>query len=390
MYEHALAASKEYLLFRPMINDTANMTFSGTFDVKLGGKIDKNGRPEGYLNPKTGHLNCFVGGMVGLAARAFGHEEDMELAEQLAESCAWAYRITASGVMPEDFTLLPCPKPGRCEWNETYWKHELDPAWASREGMIAKWGVDESERIMKQEEADKLAAAAKLEADNDSDHDEKQEEAEKLAAAAGLEDEHSDNENHVSNTASKTATSDIVRRRPPGTLPDTARVLGATHGQHPKNDAGATSPSKTIGAAPENNFKLTFPKPLTHEQFVQGKITREKLYPGVTNMNDKRYLLRPEAIESIFYLHRLTGNPIWRRHGWDMFLAVERLSRTALAYSSVLDVTMPETPYHQGVMESFWTAETLKYFWLLFEGEEVMDLGEWVLNTEAHGFRLSI
>jgi len=71
-----------------------------------------------------------------------------------------------------------------------------------------------------------------------------------------------------------------------------------------------------------------------------------------------------------------------------MFLAVERLSRTELAYSAVHDVTAPDTPYHSGTMESFWTAETLKYFWLLFETEDVLDLGEWVLNTEAHGFRL--
>ena len=39
-------------------------------------------------------------------------------------------------------------------------------------------------------------------------------------------------------------------------------------------------------------------------------------------------------------------------------------------------------------MESFWTAETLKYFFLLFEDESVMNLDEWVLNTEAHGFKL--
>jgi len=289
MYEHALAASKEYLLFRPMINDTVNVTFSGTFDVKLGGTIDENGRPEGYLNPKTGHLNCFVGGMIGLGARAFGHEEDMELAEQLAESCAWAYRITASGVMPEEFTLLPCLEPGRCEWNETYWTHHLDPVWASREGMIAKWEADESERAMKQEEAEKLAAAAELEADDDPEHDERVEEAEQLAAAAaGLEDKASNDEN-VPGTASTTATSKITKRHPPGALPDTARVLGATHKQHPSPDGTANN---VLGTAPEHGFKITFPKPLTHEEFVQGKVTREKLYPGVTNMNDKRYLLR--------------------------------------------------------------------------------------------------
>jgi len=38
-------------------------------------------------------------------------------------------------------------------------------------------------------------------------------------------------------------------------------------------------------------------------------------------------------------------------------------------------------------MESFWTAETLKYFYLIFEDSDVVSLDEWVLNTEAHPFR---
>lgn len=39
-------------------------------------------------------------------------------------------------------------------------------------------------------------------------------------------------------------------------------------------------------------------------------------------------------------------------------------------------------------MESFWTAETLKYLWLLFGEEELLSLDEWVFNTEAHPFRV--
>ena len=40
-------------------------------------------------------------------------------------------------------------------------------------------------------------------------------------------------------------------------------------------------------------------------------------------------------------------------------------------------------------MEGFWLAETLKYFWLLFGGNELemsgpLDLSKTVLNTEAH------
>jgi mannosyl-oligosaccharide alpha-1,2-mannosidase len=39
-------------------------------------------------------------------------------------------------------------------------------------------------------------------------------------------------------------------------------------------------------------------------------------------------------------------------------------------------------------MESFWMAETLKYFYLIFSEPSLLSLDEWVLNTEAHPFRL--
>jgi mannosyl-oligosaccharide alpha-1,2-mannosidase len=38
-------------------------------------------------------------------------------------------------------------------------------------------------------------------------------------------------------------------------------------------------------------------------------------------------------------------------------------------------------------MESFWLAETLKYFYLVFEEWDVVSLDEFVLNTEAHPLR---
>ena len=38
-------------------------------------------------------------------------------------------------------------------------------------------------------------------------------------------------------------------------------------------------------------------------------------------------------------------------------------------------------------MESFWLAETLKYFYLLYSEPSLISLDDWVLNTEAHPFR---
>lgn len=50
-----------------------------------------------------------------------------------------------------------------------------------------------------------------------------------------------------------------------------------------------------------------------------------------------------------------------------------------------------EVPAKQGNgMESFWLAETLKYLWLLFGSDDLLSLDEWVLNTEAHPFRISL
>lgn len=38
--------------------------------------------------------------------------------------------------------------------------------------------------------------------------------------------------------------------------------------------------------------------------------------------------------------------------------------------------------------QSFWLAETLKYFFLIFSPPDVVSLDDFVLNTEAHPFRI--
>ena len=108
---------------------------------------------------------------------------------------------------------------------------------------------------------------------------------------------------------------------------------------------------------------------------------------GMTAMASREYRLRPEAIESVFVLYRITRNEYYREIGWKMFEAITKYTRTEFGFSSIEDVTVTSVR-KLDKMESFWTAETLKYFWLLFEDENVMSLDEWVLSTEAHGFKL--
>ncbi|GAM39600.1 hypothetical protein TCE0_034r11284 [Talaromyces pinophilus] len=107
---------------------------------------------------------------------------------------------------------------------------------------------------------------------------------------------------------------------------------------------------------------------------------------GFMRIDDSSYQLRPEAIESVFVMYRLTGDPSWQEKGWRMFESVEKHSRTSIAHARLENV-MDAHPAKKDSMESFWLAETLKYFYLLFSEPKLVSLDKYVLNTEAHPFR---
>ncbi|KAI1771816.1 glycoside hydrolase family 47 protein [Hypoxylon cercidicola] len=122
------------------------------------------------------------------------------------------------------------------------------------------------------------------------------------------------------------------------------------------------------------------------DEHVQHIIDTRRLPPGMVEVDDRRYILRPEAIESVFYMWRLTGNTKFMDQAWTMFEAVEKWTRSKYASAALDDVTL-ERPTQVDSMESFWLAETLKYFYLIFGDWELASLDKWVLNTEAHPLR---
>ncbi|ODH27804.1 hypothetical protein ACO22_04082 [Paracoccidioides brasiliensis] len=108
---------------------------------------------------------------------------------------------------------------------------------------------------------------------------------------------------------------------------------------------------------------------------------------GFTLVRDGHYRLRPEAIESVFYLYRITGDRKLQDTAWEMFQAIEKHTHTDLANASLRDVMQPELG-NEDSMESFWFGETLKYFYLIFSEPDLISLDEFVFNTEAHPFRI--
>lgn len=112
-----------------------------------------------------------------------------------------------------------------------------------------------------------------------------------------------------------------------------------------------------------------------------------ELPQGFTSAKDKRYILRPEAIESVFVLYRITGDKRFQESAWDMFTAIQKATETELANAALVDILVKGEPEKLDSMESFWLAETLKYFYLIFSEPDVISLDEYVFNTEAHPFK---
>ena len=61
-----------------------------------------------------------------------------------------------------------------------------------------------------------------------------------------------------------------------------------------------------------------------------------------------------------------------------MFEAIKNATASNYGAAAVLDVTS-DTPVTLDEMESFWLAETLKYFYLLFSDPEWISLDDYVL-----------
>jgi mannosyl-oligosaccharide alpha-1,2-mannosidase len=109
--------------------------------------------------------------------------------------------------------------------------------------------------------------------------------------------------------------------------------------------------------------------------------------PGFIEISDPRYILRPEAIESVFYLYRITGEQKYQDAAWEMWQAIDRVTKTNFANAALKDITKVDGGLEDS-MESFWMAETLKYFYLIFSEPGVISLDDYVFNTEAHPFKL--
>lgn len=254
MYTQSMAAANESIFYRPMTLTSEDILFPGFVNVSP----DDPARAKS-LNPASGHLTCFTGGMLALGGKLTSNTDHLSWSTQLTNGCVWAYKSFPTGVMPETFYLTPCPDRTACPWNQDTWH------------------------------------------------------------------------------------ADVMRANTP------------------------SSSSKEAAAV----------------------VKDARLPEGFSKVLDARYILRPEAIESIFIMYRITGDKKWQEKAWEMWRAIDNLTSTKYANSAVEDMNpkQGEKVEMADSMESFWLGETLKYFYLIFSEPDLVSLDEWVFNTEAHPFK---
>eukprot|EP00049_Salpingoeca_infusionum_P022704 m.8272 g.8272 ORF g.8272 m.8272 type:complete len:630 (+) comp5339_c0_seq2:127-2016(+) len=99
---------------------------------------------------------------------------------------------------------------------------------------------------------------------------------------------------------------------------------------------------------------------------------------------DAHNLLRPETVESLYIMYRLTNDKLYQEWGWNIYQAFEKHCRVGTGGYSSLNSVLSEHPTFRDKMESFFLGETLKYLFLLFTEEDLIPHSQWVFNTEAH------
>ena len=113
----------------------------------------------------------------------------------------------------------------------------------------------------------------------------------------------------------------------------------------------------------------------------QAGIEPEEFDYAARKITSPGYPLRPEIVESTYYLYRHTKDPKYLLMGEKLWRDFVKYCRTDEGYAALKNV---ETKEKTDSMQSFLFAETFKYFYLLFAPPDTLDFDHVIFNTEAH------
>lgn len=327
MYLKTIEDVRRYMLYRPMVPDNRDILFSGS--------VTTRGDPEtdAKLSADVEHLTCFIGGMVGMAAKVFDLDKDLEIAKRLTDGCVWAYESTASGIMPEGATVMPCESVQDCKWNQTAYYLFLDPMGTGRDVQVQEYldGKLVTEALEAEAAAQKkLEDEAKGETipevssntttDYDTTDPSRGSESLKKDEPISLQKRQDNPKNDVPKPITHNFKDDIPAKSDPPqsqtgqSSPQKAltpaekmavekKVVEEKLEQKSANTEAelddiasggrqATLTSAVIPKEPAHEVIVDPWKPMNHTEYVKSRIEGEKLPPGFVTMSSRKYILR--------------------------------------------------------------------------------------------------
>lgn len=273
MYDKIINTTKEYLLYKPLVEDKYDLLFTGAYTPLV---LDETtGRYNGWFESESGHLSCFVGGMYALGSKVFDRPEDLETAKKLTDGCVWQYSSMITGIGPEGMSPAVCKDINNCEWNETEWRHQV----AEEHAKSNHWFELRLQRALNPDlESDASSITFPVAVDNPEfgtwgAHTKRQVDGAVEAAK---------------DTVSNAADNLLAKIAEP--LAGDAQAL-----VKPKTNSQQGTPTKPEDA-PAAKTAAGSPTPTkpreTWDQIMDEYIREEKLPPGALSIKDRRYILR--------------------------------------------------------------------------------------------------
>ena len=136
------------------------------------------------------------------------------------------------------------------------------------------------------------------------------------------------------------------------------------------------------------------PNAVKAHEMLYGLVRKYRFLPEAVTLSDYRthwahHPLRPEFVESTYFLYRATKDPHYLEVGRDIMQVLNATCRVKCGFAAIEDVNKVTL---SDQMDSFLLAETFKYLYLLFSEQQdlPLDLDDYVFTTEGHPLPLSL
>lgn len=124
---------------------------------------------------------------------------------------------------------------------------------------------------------------------------------------------------------------------PTGIMPEISYLVACEHNTE-ETSAQKRTTTETTGSGTTGSLAHLAPCEWNESRWRKNDVEPPKVPKPFSSVQDSRYLLRPEAIESVFILYRITGQRDLLDIAWRMFQSIKKATETRVAHAAISDV----------------------------------------------------